>query len=100
DGVESLGGSIAVRSLLYGGTRFTIRMPLKLALANVLIVGVGRERVAVPMKSIDRIVEFSADDVFSKEADEFVEILGNTYSLRPLSQVLGWGEMTWEAGRI
>ncbi|HSI87520.1 MAG TPA: response regulator, partial [Pyrinomonadaceae bacterium] len=24
----------------------------------------------------------------------------NTYSLRPLSQVLGWGEMTWEAGRI
>jgi chemosensory pili system protein ChpA (sensor histidine kinase/response regulator) len=42
--VESLGGSIGVRSLLYGGTRFSLRLPLKLALTNALIVGVGRKR--------------------------------------------------------
>jgi chemosensory pili system protein ChpA (sensor histidine kinase/response regulator) len=97
--VESLGGSIGVRSLLYGGTRFSLRLPLKLALTNALIVGVGREKIAVPMKNIDRIVEFSATDIFARDADEFVEILGKHYLLRPLSKVLGWSEDAWDADR-
>src|SRR5690606_18428908 len=36
DGVESVGGWIGVRALLYGGTRFTIRMPREPRRANVL----------------------------------------------------------------
>src|SRR5690606_36736176 len=54
EGVEAIGGTIAVDTLLYGGTRFTLRLPLKLALTNALILGVVRERVAFPLKNIER----------------------------------------------
>src|SRR5690606_39092504 len=100
EGVDAIGGTIAVDTLLYGGTRFTLRLPLKLALTNALILGVGREKVAVPLKNIERVVEFAAADIFSEGSDDLVEITGARHIVRPFSEVLGWVSGRWEADQV
>ena len=53
--VESRKGSIAIESSPQRGTRFTLWMPLKLAVTRVLLVSASGQTVAVPLKQIKRI---------------------------------------------
>lgn len=51
-GIESLRGSIGIESTHGAGTRFTIRLPLTLAIIDGTVVRVGAERFVVPTEAV------------------------------------------------
>ena len=59
--IESIGGTVAVSSQPGRGTRFTIRIPLTLAIAPALILSAGGQRFALPQLGVVEIVALGAD---------------------------------------
>ncbi len=54
--IERIGGSVAMTSAPDRGSRFTITIPLTLAIVSVLVVETGGERFAVPQMSVVELV--------------------------------------------
>ncbi|MES2218004.1 MAG: chemotaxis protein CheA [Pseudomonadota bacterium] len=61
--IESIGGSVQVSSQAGKGTSFFIRIPLTLAVIKVLFVMVKDQIYAVPIKSIERLLTVTADEI-------------------------------------
>ncbi|MBI5547785.1 MAG: chemotaxis protein CheA [Deltaproteobacteria bacterium] len=55
--VESVGGTLDIDSQRGHGTRFTLRLPLTVAVVNVLLVGVGHEVFGLPIAKVRAVVE-------------------------------------------
>jgi two-component system chemotaxis sensor kinase CheA len=53
-GIDSLKGRIAIASQPGHGTRFTLRLPLTLALSEAMVLRVGGERFLLPSAQIER----------------------------------------------
>lgn len=53
--VRQLGGTLALHADPGRGARFTIHLPLALALSQALLVGVGDETFAIPLAAIDGV---------------------------------------------
>jgi two-component system chemotaxis sensor kinase CheA len=54
--IEKIGGTIEVDSTPGRGTRFTLRIPLTLAIIPVLLIAAGGERFAVPQIAVRELV--------------------------------------------
>jgi len=54
---EALGGSLSIQSQPGTGTRFTLRLPLTVAIQPVLLVRVGTEVVALPVSKVHGAAE-------------------------------------------
>ena len=53
-GIESLRGQIDVTSTEGGGSTFSMRVPLTMAITDAMLVSVGRERYLLPTVSIEQ----------------------------------------------
>jgi two-component system, chemotaxis family, sensor kinase CheA len=86
--VEDFGGSIGVLSEKGKGTKFTIKLPLTLAIAQALLIKAGQGNYAIPTVSIDRIIKVPFESV-KKTADQEAFILDETeVPLMRLTQIL------------
>jgi two-component system, chemotaxis family, sensor kinase CheA len=54
--IEQIGGTVELKSVSGGGTTFTIKIPLTLAIVSALIVEAGGERFAIPQLSVLELV--------------------------------------------
>ncbi|NQV88134.1 MAG: chemotaxis protein CheW [Parcubacteria group bacterium] len=73
---EQNGGRLQVESpLLTGGTRFTLELPLSMAIINSLLMEVDSKLFAIPFSVIDRSVRITSDDIKSM-GDQDVAIVG------------------------
>src|SRR5580658_4979268 len=54
--IEQIGGTVDLQSVAGTGTKFTIKIPLTLAIVSALIVAAGGERFAVPQLSVLELV--------------------------------------------
>ena len=61
--IETLGGMVEVTTKLEVGTKFTIRMPLTLAIIQALLVEVGKEEYAIPLSNIKEIIKVSPEEI-------------------------------------
>ncbi|GBD30920.1 Chemotaxis protein CheA [bacterium HR32] len=59
--VQAAGGTVAVHTERGRGTRFSLRLPLTLAIVRALLVACGEERYALPLGGVQEIVEVPAD---------------------------------------
>ena len=59
--IEKIGGTIDVDSTPGRGTRFTLRVPLTLAIVPALIVAAGGERFAIPQIAVRELVGTGAE---------------------------------------
>lgn len=59
--IEKIGGTIDLWSELGKGSKFTIKIPLTLAIVSGLIVEAGKERFAIPQISVVELVRASAN---------------------------------------
>lgn len=98
--IESLGGSVQVESRPGQGTRFTIRLPLTLAIIQALLVGVGGETYALPLESVEEIQVIPATEVKRVRGREVILVRGEVVPLVRLGPLFGQAACSEEASEI
>jgi len=63
DTVKKLNGEVEINTRLGKGTRFTMTLPLTLAITNVLLVETGKQFFAIPLSSIRETVKVLEDEI-------------------------------------
>ncbi len=91
--VTELGGAMRFETFEEGGTRFTIQLPLTLAIVDALIVMSGGHTFAVPQTSVSEILEVTPERITTLENNELVPYRDGVLPLVRLSRVFGIGEM-------
>jgi two-component system chemotaxis sensor kinase CheA len=61
--IQSIGGKVDVRSIVGGGTQFTLRFPLTLAILDGLLLSVGEEVFILPLTQIIESLRPAAEDI-------------------------------------
>ena len=86
--IEALRGKVAIESTLGKGTKFTIQLPLTLAIIDGQIITVGKERYIVPINSISYSFRPVGDQVFSVcDKGEMVMVQEELYPLIRLYEI-------------
>jgi len=90
--IESLNGTVDVRSEPGQGTTFSIRLPLTLAILPVLLTRINGETFAIPLDHLDEIVEVRADEVHRIHGKPAIGLRGRIISLLRLDDAFRPGE--------
>jgi two-component system chemotaxis sensor kinase CheA len=85
--VEQLAGSLSLSSASGRGTRFTIQLPLTLAITDALITRVGSQMFAVPQGAVREVLEVSADAIRRIEQREVMPHRASALPLLRLSRL-------------
>ena len=88
ESISAARGTISIDSSEGHGTKFTVRMPLALAVTKVLLAKVGDSTYALPLKPITYVTELT-DDLFAGIDGKKVDIQGKKLPLLQLSSFLG-----------
>jgi two-component system chemotaxis sensor kinase CheA len=87
--LESLRGSLVIDSVIGKGTTFTLKLPLTLVVVAVLLVALGDERYALPVSTVEQILEIRADEIQHAQGQEVIARDGALLPLVTLRQLLG-----------
>jgi two-component system chemotaxis sensor kinase CheA len=87
--VSELGGSISLATTEGQGTRFTIRLPLTLLIADSLMVTVSSQRFAIPQTSVREVLAVESSAVKSFENNEVIPFRGGVLPLLRLARLFG-----------
>jgi two-component system chemotaxis sensor kinase CheA len=87
--INELHGSIDIDTRPGEGTRFTLRLPLTLAIIDGLQVAVGETQCILPLTSVEECVELSAVESRASAGRNFVDIRGTLVPLLWMDDVFG-----------
>lgn len=90
--IESVRGTATLHSTPGKGTRFTLRLPLTLAIAPALILDVAGSKLAIPQHSVMEIVEAKRDGsgiLKTVQGALVVDLRGDVLPAIDLAQLLG-----------
>jgi two-component system chemotaxis sensor kinase CheA len=92
--IGRLGGVVDVHSDVGIGTKFTITLPITLAMISALMVRVGEEIFAVPLSSVQEALLVEEESVHEVEGREIATVRGKSLPLCRLGEIfsLGGGE--------
>ncbi|NLG85984.1 MAG: chemotaxis protein CheA [Firmicutes bacterium] len=86
--IESLGGTVEVSSIPGQGTRFSIRLPLTLAIIQALMVELGTEMYALPLESVEEIQVIEVQQIKKVRGREVMMLRGEVVPLVRLAPLL------------
>ena len=88
--LASFGGRIAISSAKGRGTRFTLYLPMTLAVAQVVLAKVGTRRYAIPAAMVEQVRRYRPATLVSALGEGIIDMspVGQVV-LRPLSQLVG-----------
>lgn len=86
--IESLNGTVEVDSVLGEGSKFTIRLPLTLAIIQALMVNLGDEKYALPLNNIKEITTIATSSISLVQNQEVVLYRDKTLPIIRLNEVL------------
>jgi two-component system chemotaxis sensor kinase CheA len=89
--IEKLNGLVEAESLPGAGTKFTIQLPLTLAIISALMVEVGGETFAVPLGSVVESLRFRPHEITRINGHDTLRIRDRIVPLLHLAQVFGIG---------
>jgi two-component system chemotaxis sensor kinase CheA len=97
--IESLGGQVELATEPGLGTTTTLVVPITAAVQRVLLVETAGEMLAIPVRRVERIVEFPADEVERSGSDAFALIDDEPVPVLAVAERLGLepGEATTHA---
>jgi chemosensory pili system protein ChpA (sensor histidine kinase/response regulator) len=89
--VRQLGGTIEVASETGRGVRFTIRLPLMLAVSQALLVNVGEELFALPLSAVEGIVRIPRESIadYYGSGAKLLRYGEHQYRVRYLGELIG-----------
>ncbi len=87
--VEGLNGSVHVTTEQGKGTTFTLTLPLALSSSRALVVQVSNQTYAIPLMSIERILEVSPQEIYPVGGRETLRYNGAIFNVVHLGDVLG-----------
>jgi chemosensory pili system protein ChpA (sensor histidine kinase/response regulator) len=88
-----INGRIEIKTEKGVGTRFIIRLPLTLAIAQALIVKVKDQEVAIPMNLVEETTRFSDKDIQRAAGEEMINLRGSLMRLMRLNTLLTAGKL-------
>lgn len=86
--IENLGGEVEIDSKPGIGSRFTIRLPLTLAIIQALLVDVESEKYAIPLNNIREISTIEEGQIRNVQGKEVVLFRQSTLPIIRLSEIL------------
>lgn len=86
--IETLGGDLETKTTVGGGSTFTIRLPLTLAIIQGLMVDIGAEKYAIPLGNIETIEDVGLDEIKHVQTKEVINLRGKVIPLIRLADVL------------
>jgi chemosensory pili system protein ChpA (sensor histidine kinase/response regulator) len=89
--IKKLGGALHMESNYGKGTRFTIKLPVTLAISHALIARVGDEYYALPLPTVEGVVRLPRNDVARQLQNDVASFVygGQKYRLQPLAIYVG-----------
>ncbi|HRO61012.1 MAG TPA: response regulator [Burkholderiaceae bacterium] len=90
--VEALGGRIDTDWTAGGGTRFTVHLPLTLAIAQVVLVSAGTQRYAIPASSVEQVLQLKPPQLAEAYTHGRVVWQGSELPIRFLGTIVGLQE--------
>ncbi len=86
--IQSLGGTISISSVPGKGSCFLLRLPLTIAIINVLLVKVGRFTLAIPLTAVTRTLDLKREEVAFIEDQEIFFLDNEAVPLFHLGRLL------------
>jgi len=86
--IETLGGIVEVETEWGKGSKFSIRIPLTLAIIQALLVYIGSEQYAIPLSSISEIVNVSPEEIRKVRNQEVILLRDMVIPVVYLPQIL------------
>ncbi|RTZ63249.1 MAG: hypothetical protein DSZ29_07295 [Aquificaceae bacterium] len=93
--VKNMSGNITISSTKNKGSEIQLQVPLTLSAANVLLVKVLNNTVAIPNSSIHQIHYLTQDELISKDKRLFVVFQKQNIPLLSLSSLLDWSDTAY-----
>jgi two-component system chemotaxis sensor kinase CheA len=87
--IEKLNGTVTVNSERGRGTKFTIKLPLTLAIIQGLLVKVGEEIYSIPITSVIESLRIKPEDIQMIDNYEVFNIRSDVISLLRLNRLFG-----------
>ncbi len=86
--ITKLNGIISVESAVGKGTKFTLKLPLTLAIIQGLLVGVSDETFAIPLSSVLEVVHTSKSEVSTVNGRDVIRLRETVLPLVDISEIL------------
>ncbi|MGP4952067.1 response regulator, partial [Psychrobacter sp. T6-1] len=88
--IRQLGGSVSVASETGVGSRFTIRVPLTVAISDALVVRAADRYYAIPLVQIERVVRVNPEKLqdYYQSGAATLQIDDTDYRVRYLNEIL------------
>ena len=86
--IAGIGGRVRLESTPGAGARFTIRLPLTLALTQVVLARAGDQIWALPANLVSLVREIPVEHLHDLHAQGWLEIEGERFPLRTLSELV------------
>ncbi|MEC1382004.1 chemotaxis protein CheA [Bacillus velezensis] len=87
--LESLGGSVSVKSAEGQGSLFSIQLPLTLSIISVLLIKLEEETFAIPISSIIETAVIDKKDILQTHDREVIDFRGQTVPIVYLKKEFG-----------
>lgn len=99
--IKKIGGSVHVRSMPGKGTRMTLRLPLTLAVLDVMLVAVGASAYVIPLSSIVETIQCArADFGRMPTGNRVLQIRGEYVQVVDLAASFGMPTEAVDSGRF
>ncbi|OGL43823.1 MAG: hypothetical protein A2161_10840 [Candidatus Schekmanbacteria bacterium RBG_13_48_7] len=86
--IESIGGSLDISSEPHRGTRISLKLPLTVAIVDVLLTKMNKSIFAIPISKINRTMEIARKNIIVSRGQNLLETPEGIIPLISLNQVL------------